>query len=459
MKTLPQTYLFLALSIFLLNACSVPSQVSTIYPTPASTLALVTPTPLATPPATAQPTATPTVVPSATPSPTTVAISAMAQSTPDAPADDSLFDTLVAPLVSEANKRRLERARSERDYQRRVDAEINRGRLNILLFGYGEAHWPPHTEKSIVGSYTIVSYDTLARQADIVSLTSDIRAPEIEREVWRNAPRVTAVRIDQAYSVGGFNLMRRVLENATGLSIDFQIVFKDRLLVGLIDEVFGGVEVDVPVEFHAHPYYLDGKKYERGYFARGPQRMDGRRALQFIKTLPITEGYYGTALENNARKHLVFQGLASALERRHKERTFWLSGAAFVTKALATGTIVYDFDPVPLVINNLGETAATAEKLATGKARTIRVPKIRSTCHIVDPAHGDGGVQWVNANAAVNPITQRDIRQGVYPSLDYAVPIDADPYGDLITAYWPSVRTLVKQTLMSKSEPGDWGAR
>lgn len=456
LKSLP--LIFLLVAGFVSSACVAPvepikptatpdrfSDQGTSTPVPATpTIAMVTPSPTVTPTATPQPTATPTPPP-------------IVQATPTVSLDDSLFDALIAPLVNEANRRRAERAKTERDYHRRVDAELNRGRVNVLLFGYGEAHWPPHTEKALIGSYTILSYDTIARQADLISMTSDIRAPEIEREIGRPGKKILAVRIDQAYSVGGFNLMRRVIENATGLSIDFQVVFKDRLLVGLIDHVFGGVDVDVPMEFHAHPYYLDGKKYERGYFAKGMQRMDGRRALQFIKTLPITEGYYGVPLENNARKHLVFQAIARALERKHKERTFWLSNATFLTRELVTGTIVYDFDPVPLVINNLGETATSVEKLA--KTRAIRVPKIRESRHIVDPAHGDGGVQWVNANAAVNPITKKDIAAGVYLSLDFAIPIDADPYGDLITAYWPSTRTLVRQTLLPKNEKSDFNAK
>ena len=216
----------------------------------------------------------------------------------------------------------------------------------------------------------------------------------------------------------------------------------------LIDGVFEGVEVNVPMAFDVQPFYLDGKKYDKGRFPEGPQKMDGRKVVQFIKTVPVWEGAYPRVLEHNARKALVFKALLDALNRKHKDDTFWLKGTAFVAGELVTGSIVYDFDPVPLVVNNIGTATTTFQKTISNEyAGEMRLPKINRERYIVDPAQGDGGVQWVNANAAVNPIAKRDIENGVYPSLDIAVPLNANPYGDLATEYWPSVRTLVKYTL------------
>jgi hypothetical protein len=78
------------------------------------------------------------------------------------------------------------------------------------------------------------------------------------------------------------------------------------------------------------------------------------------------------------------------------------------------------------------------------------LPKIERSTYIVDPAHGDGGVQWINANAAENPITQKDIDAGMYPTLAMEVPINANPYGDLVSGYWQSVRGLVRETLLDR---------
>ncbi len=365
--------------------------------------------------------------------------------------EPSLFDLLIQPLANEAQRRRAERAKTDPEYSTRVDGELNAGRVNFLLFGYGETHEPPYTEKAIIGSHTILSYDLRTRQADIISLTHDIRAPEIERELTRRGiKKIQAVRMDQAYSVGGFKLMRLVLEDATGLAVDFQITFRDALIQGLVDAVFGGVTVDVPMEFYVHPFYVDGKKFERGYFPRGMQRLSGRQVIQFIKTVPVWEGVYPKELEHNARKALVFKALLDTLQRKCRDRDFWLKSTAFVTGELVGGSIVYDFDPVVLLVNNIGTTTAMLQQTAAREFSTeMRMPKIRREKYIVDPAHGDGGVQWITANAAVNPITQRDIESGVYPSMDVEVPLHANPYGDLVTEYWTSVRLLVKHALLA----------
>ena len=371
--------------------------------------------------------------------------------------EDALFDALMQPLATEAQRRRADMARSDPDFPKRIDAELNAGRVNFLLFGYGETHEPPFTEKAIIGSHTIISYDLRTRQAAIISFTHDIRAPEIERELAKRGGRPTAARLDQAYTVGGFKLMRQVLEDATGLSMDFQVTFKDAALQRLVDNVFGGVEVTAPMAFDVYPFYLDDVKYPGGHFPQGPQELNGRQVIQFIKTVPVAEGTYDKLLEHNSRKALVFDALSRALDEKYTDRTFWLKGAAFVAGEFVNGSVVCDFDPVALIVNNIGMTVAqfsTATTANLSKARAsaasqLRLPKIAQSKYIVDSAQGDGGVQWVNANAAENPITQKDIDAGMYPTLAMEVPINANPYGDLVTGYWTSVRVLVKESLLN----------
>lgn len=389
------------------------------------------------------------------PTPPTFAIARAAPrapSTPDlhtasAPIHDSLFDALVEPLAREAQRRRAETARRDPEFYKRVDRALNEGRINILLFGYGETHEPPVTERALIGSHTLISYDTRTHQADIISFTHDIRAPEIEREVIKRGGKPPALRMDNAYNVGGFHLQRRMIENATGLAVDYQIVFRDAVLQRLIDQVFEGVVVNVPIAFDVHPFYLDGVKYPGGHFAQGEQKLNGRQVLQFIKTVPVAEGEYPKEIEHNARKALVFEGLLGALGEKYTLRAFWLKSAAFIAGEFLTGNIVCDFDPLALVVQTITHTTNATF------TRELTFPKINRSLYIVDAAHGDGGVQWVNANAAENPITQKDIESGVYITLAMAVPLNANPYGDLVTGYWTSVRALVKETLLDLRAP------
>ncbi|MBI3912739.1 MAG: LCP family protein [Chloroflexi bacterium] len=365
---------------------------------------------------------------------------------------NSLFETLLKPFADEAQKRRDERARLDPQYAKRVDRALNDGRINFLLYGYGETHEPPATERAIIGSHSVFSYDTRTRVVDVVSFTHDIRAPEIEQIVYKDGKGRRAIRMDQAYNVGGMALNRQMIEDATGLSLDFQIVFKDMAMARAVDNAFGGVEIDNPFQFDVHPFYLEGKKYPAGTFLAGKQKLNGTQVLQFIKTVPITQGYYGRDLEHNYRKHLIFTALLESLARQGGDAGFWLKGSGFIAGELMKGAISYDFDPVPFAINNAQNIVPELRRYATNRRAGMGLPKINKTIYVVDPAHGDGGVQWVASNAyAGNVVAQKDIQEGVYPSLDYEIPIDGNPYGDLVTDYWFSVRKLVRKSLLGET--------
>jgi hypothetical protein len=443
--------LVLLVAIAVVTGCQSQTTTGATTPVPQPTIAaaeLPTAVPIA------EPTPMPIAVPVATALPApTHALPPATETRVAENADDSLFDSLMVPFVNEARKRRAALAKGDPDYVRRVDAELNKSRINFLLFGYGETHEPPATEKAIIGSHTIISYDTRMRKVDLVSLTHDIRSPEVEQELRRRTSQVPVQRIDKAYDVGGFELQRRVLQNATGLSMDFQITFKDRVIQNVVDQVFQGVDIDNPQEFSVQPFYLDGKKYPKGTFPRGHQVLNGVRVIQYIKTVPITEGYYGKSLEHNARKHLIFQALLNSLYKQSSNRGFWLRGSALVTGEIINQSVVYDFDPVALMVNNIGSTLPElSNKIARRKTSGIDMPRIDKTIYIVDKQHGDGGVQWVSPDTR-DPYIIRDIRIGAYSAFyDTAVPFWANPYGDPVTEYWPSVRALVKGSLLSTGE-------
>jgi len=358
----------------------------------------------------------------------------------------TLVDTLINPFAGEAVRRRDERARLDPDYARRVDQKLNQARINFLLFGYGETHEPPIAVDVIIGSLSILSYDLRTGRADIVSLTHDTRAPEIERFLAQRGRPSLPVKIDQAYSVGGFDLMRKTVEAATGLSIDFQIVFKDSVLINLVDGVLGGIAIDNPADFKVQPFYLDGKLFEEGRFGKGQQPLNGTQTVQYIKALTA---HHDPSLERNVRKVIVFRALLDGAHQRCHDRDFWLRVSRFVAGQSGSQAIQYDFDPLGLLVSHLGDVISGVGRFAKSEGCDLGASRIGKTLYVVDPAVGDGGVQWVSMQVLTNPIAKRDLESGVYPlaGAGMELPLNSDPYGDLITGYWPSVRRLVKQSL------------
>jgi LytR_cpsA_psr family len=359
--------------------------------------------------------------------------------------NESQFERVLKPMLVVAKRHRQANAASDPTYWTRLDPRLNATRLNFLLFGYGETHEPPVTERAFIGSLTIFSYDYATRQIDLVSLTHDIRAPEAERYLHdQGQAQVGPIKIDRTYSVGGFELMRRTVEDATGLAIDFQLAFRESAIQGATDNVFGGLDVNVPTDFQVNGFYLDGVKYPGGQFHKGMQRLNGAQVIQFIKTVPV-EQRYDPALEHNARKHLVFRSIMDTLKAHARDVAFLGRAALFFGGQVAQDSIAYDFDLRTLVVDNLRNLMTDFGRAGAAYAE---MPSVARTMYVVDPASGDGGVQWVQANAHDNPITKRDIDQHVYGELAMEVPYHGDPYAkDLAANYWTDVRRLVGSRL------------
>ncbi len=407
----------------------------------------ITPPPTLTMPTTT-PTTTPTIEPTLSP---TVTATATATFTPTPKAEASMFDVLFQPLVNEAQKRREQRAKSDPEFARRVSKPLNANRINILLFGYGETHEPPVTERAIIGSHTIISFDTRQRVADIISITHDTRAPEVERHLGILGKPKSATRIDQAFIFGGFALQRQTFENATGLCIDFQIAFDDVVIKEFVDGVYGGVEVHVPQTFEVHPFYLNGKKYPAGKFPQGRQKLNGTQVLQFIKTVPIAERAYDVSLEHNSRKYIIFDALLESLKARSTDPLFWFNASKFAAGEIKSGTLAYDFDHTALVKNQIGEIVVNLGKYAaTDKSQKSGAlfPRFNKRKYIVDKTQGDGGVRWVSPNVD-DPFIRADVKNGVYANYDMEVPYNGNPYSaDLAKEYWCSTRSLVQTALI-----------
>jgi LytR_cpsA_psr family len=381
--------------------------------------------------------------------PTTIAQVApatpQATATPFIDTNESQFERVLHPFLLEAKRRRQAAAAQDSTYWTRLDPRLNATRLNFLLFGYGETHEPPLTERAFIGSLTIFSYDYATRQIDLVSLTHDIRAPEAERFLQNQGQaKVGPIKIDRVYGMGGFDLLRKTIEDATGLAVDFQLAFRESAIQGATDDVFNGLDVNVPLPFKVNGFYLDDVKYPPGEFPGGMQHLNGIQVIQFIKTVPVEENY-DPRLEHNERKHQVFRSIMDALKEHSGDVGFLGRAALFFSSQVAKDSIAYDFDLRSLLVNNLRGLMTDLHRSA---ATDTQMPGVLRTMYVVDPASGDGGVQWVQANAHDNPITQRDIDQHVYGELAMEVPYHGDPYApDLATGYWTDVRRLIASRL------------
>lgn len=357
------------------------------------------------------------------------------------------FFELIQPIIETAKKRRL--VRKENSPQ--IDWDLNEDRINLLLFSWGETHEPPLLEKADIGSHTIVSLDNKEQDTDIISFTHDIRAPEIERYLAdKNQHDGKAVKIDQAYGVGGFELMRKTMENATGLLVDLQIAFPDSVVTKIVDQAFSKIQVKNPKSFTAYPIYFSGIKYPELYFPEGLLEMDGVRTLQYIKAVPVVD--QDPTLEHNQRKQRVLESLMV----RTKSPRLLGQLLLLLKDEFNKGSIQSDVNLSHYLLSSVNyKTITAAMRLLFNKGITEQAASlVGKKIYLVDPAHGDGGVQWVNANVAHNPITKAELEQVYLPDVGYEVPFDfrlgfaANPYAeDLVNGYWLPTRYRLKELL------------
>jgi LCP family protein required for cell wall assembly len=150
-------------------------------------------------------------------------------------------------------------------------------RINILLLGSDN---DPKFSSDAVNSQTmiVVSIDPKAHQVILLS---------IPRDLWVSIPGHGSAKIDLAYAKGGAPLAEATVERAFKIPIHYYAWIGLDGLVAVVNRL-GGIDVDVlhPVLDDNYPNDYGGRGYgtERVYLAAGPQHLDGRHALQYVRS-------------------------------------------------------------------------------------------------------------------------------------------------------------------------------
>jgi hypothetical protein len=239
--------------------------------------------------------------------------------------------------------------------------------------------------------------------------------------------------------------MRKTVEDATGLSVDFQVAMDDSVLKRAVDELFGGITVQVPFAFDALPVYFDRVRYPEYHYTAGTQRMDGLHAVQYIKS--VYKGPYDQNKELTVRKQVVVKAMLDAVEQESLNPVFWAKALSFLRAEIDRKSIAFDFDPTTLVLQSVQQSALRATQ-----GRSFVLPTMGTSIYVVDQSSGDGGVEWITGS--LNPIVRRDLKAGLYVDKSMSVPKGAaDPYADdLVTGYWTAVRDLIRNRLFARNE-------
>ena len=220
--------------------------------------------------------------------------------------------------------------------------------LDIVLIGYGGAG---HDGGTLSDTLIVVDLDLENKKVTFISVPRDLWAP-IPYD-WDNFKNF---KINMAHAIGvddlryankkpefreeagGGNMVKSVVGDVTGLTIDNFISVNFDGLIKIID-ILGGVKVDVPVAFDDYLYPVKGKenetcgfsgeeiaefhanfsgfdlekqftcRYEHLHFDKGENVMNGETALKFVRSRHSNE--HGGDFARSERQYALVTGIKS----------------------------------------------------------------------------------------------------------------------------------------------------
>jgi hypothetical protein len=366
------------------------------------------------------------------------------------PVDDGrpiLFDEFVQPFVETAGARRAAlRLKDAAFFDHRVDAALNANRLNFAMLGFSEEHGESYDDAGV--SVTILSLNLNTWDLASISLSRDVRVPELEEPAL--APPRYPATLRSAYHARGFEGIRAILEDITGLSIDFQLLLKDVFLRNYMRDVSGAIEVVVPKDYSTLGYRLDGVEHAEDVIPAGRQTLDADRAMTFVMGEEVDPS---TKLDERLyRKNMLLKALSCQVHDRIAARDsgFVLNLVRFSLGELGAKNLTTDFD-FQLIARGLGKLGQTfILSRADADASFPQIGAARQLL-ITDPALGDGGVRRVHrirdyADEPGPPDHPRVMQEIAMGSLaDYMlIAVGGNPYSpDLVDDYWWFVRGTV----------------
>lgn len=343
----------------------------------------------------------------------------------------TLFAAFARPFAEHAEVERRQSEKEDSASSRRIDNGLNAQRINFVIYVFGDTY-EPSPARSVVtttGSYTIISLDAKSGRYNTITISRDFDSPEVALRKTGDPSTINpSTRIGEAYTVGGFYFSKSVIEDATGLSADFQISIPDRLVAKIVDTL-GGIDIEIPDDISLYEFYVDGREFAARDFPKGRWHLDGLTALGYAKAMP--KGEYTMDTERVLRSQAVME---AAVAQLHQE----LNSVSAITLApklfnLATDNsltgVQSDFDLKQLLEAGLGHAEQEFIPALFSHGWSLGLPSAGEGLYISAEYQGGGGGVRI-------------------PPGDMLIPIDGDPRGDAVKDYWKSVREFIRGKLL-----------
>ena len=184
-----------------------------------------------------------------------------------------------------------------------ADFASDDGRVNILLMGIGGG---AHEGAYLTDTIILASIVPESGRVVLFSIPRDLLVP-IDGYGWR--------KINNAHAFGemkeggsGAEFARRTVEQAFGVPIQYYLRVDFQGFADIID-ILGGIPVTVEQSFTDYKYPTLDKKYQTVLFERGPQHMDGARALMYVRSRHSLDNNEGSDFARSRRQQQVISAV------------------------------------------------------------------------------------------------------------------------------------------------------
>jgi polyisoprenyl-teichoic acid--peptidoglycan teichoic acid transferase len=208
---------------------------------------------------------------------------------------------------------------------------------NILLLGTDHAQQAGHTTDQHSDSMMIIRTDPSRHRVNYLSIPRDLRVP---------IPGIGDAKINAAMQSGGPPLAIKTVESYTGLPINHVIIVDFAQFKDVIDAV-GGITVNVPERIISKfdcPYPTNTRcaRWDGWRFAKGPQHMDGKRALTYSRVRKNSLNPADSDITRTARQQDVLQATLKKMTSISVALRLPFVGGD-LTKPLATDLSAFQF--------------------------------------------------------------------------------------------------------------------
>lgn len=340
----------------------IPEATATYPPTPILTK---TPTPPATatstppPTATATATATPTKNPEPTPKPEVRTFK------------KDIFRGQITPeIYKKVESLRSERAKNDPEYRERINHDLNKERINILITGGRE-------DDPLTDTIQLLSYHIASNSVHIVSIPRDLQSPE----VLKKTKDPSNSRINQALGKGDPDLLRGTVENATALSVDFYFHANFDVLEDFINQTVKTVDVELEKPIKDDTYPTEDNWYKKIYYPKGVNTLTGEQALEVARSRHDSSDYDRAQRQQKIIEALIRKIFSDNI--LNQARYLYTMRDIWYQKVHESGTLKPDFDLDDLFFHDLKKFTEQIPQIFwdrfIGRVKIAEIPTIFTT--------------------------------------------------------------------------------